>query len=72
MPIVSSVYALDGHIQMDGRRYVVESHTDSAGGVHTVEYLAPVGADYQAVANERAVVIADALAAAEFQATVNG
>lgn len=72
MSIVSSTYTVDDHAQADGRRYVVESHTDSAGGVHRVQYLAVAGADYQAIANARAVVIADQLAEAEAQAVVNG
>lgn len=69
MPIVSSTFSA-GHAQLDGRKYVVEKHTDSVGGVHHVEYLAPAGADYQAIANARAVGIAEALAAQEFQELV--
>lgn len=48
MPIVSSTHVV-GHEQVDGRRYVTESHTDSEGVVHRVEYLAAVGTDYVAV-----------------------
>jgi hypothetical protein len=70
--IVSSAYVADGHTQLDGRRYVEEAHTDSVGVVHSVRYLAPVGADYQAIANARASQIADALAEAEAQAAIDG
>ena len=72
MSIVSSTYTVDAHAQIDGRKYVAEVHTDSAGGMHTARYLAPVNADYQAIANERAVAIASALAEAEAEAVTNG
>jgi len=72
MPIVSSTYTLDGPVQADGRRYVKESHTDSEGGVHTASYLAEPLADYQAIADLRALQIADALAEAEFEAMIDG
>lgn len=65
MAIVSSTYVV-GHPQIDGRRYVREVHTDSAGAEHVREYLAPVGTDYAAVANTYATVLADQLAEAEF------
>lgn len=72
MPIVSSTFKIDGHAQEDGRSYVREEHTDSTGAVHLVEYLASPGTNHQAVADARAVAISDALATAEFEATVNG
>lgn len=72
MSIVSSTYTLDSHPQIDGRTYVTERHTDSVGEIHVVEYLAPVGADYQAIMTARAGVIADALAQAEVEALLNG
>lgn len=71
MPIVSSTFIV-GHEQVDGRRYVREQHTDSVGGVHTVEYLAAVGTDYQAVADARAVTIDAQLAEQEFEEIING
>lgn len=71
MAIVSSTYTV-GHAQVDGRKYVAEQHTDSAGVVHRVRYLAAVGANYQAIADARAVVLADQLAAQEFEGIVNG
>ena len=71
MAIVSSTYTV-GHAQADGRRYVREQHTDSEGIVHSVEYLAALGTDYQAVADARAVSIAASLAEEEFEAIVNG
>jgi hypothetical protein len=70
MAIVSSTYELDDHAQADGRTWVKESHTDSSGIVHTLNYLAPQGADYQAIANARAVVLAVNLADQEYQELV--
>lgn len=61
MPIVSSTHVV-GQAQVDGRRYVTESHTDGTGAVRQVEYLAAVGTDYAAVRDARALVIADQLA----------
>lgn len=66
MSIVSSVYELDGPVQIDGRQPIKETHTDSDGGVHYVQYLAPVGADYQAIADVRAAMMGEYLAQAEF------
>lgn len=67
MPIVSSTHTV-GPAQADGRCYVTEVHTDSAGGVCQVEYLASIGTDYVAVRAARAAQIADSLAEAEAQA----
>jgi hypothetical protein len=64
MAIVSSTCAL-GHPQADGRRYVAESHTDSAGGVHRREY-GPVGeVDYAAILAARAQALGAELAEVE-------
>lgn len=63
--IVSSSYTV-GHAQADGRRFVVELHTDSAGVVHRVEYgPMPDGTDYQAIMEARAAQIGEQLAAQE-------
>ena len=72
MSIVSSTYTVDAHEQADGRKYVVETHADSTGAVHSMIYLAAVGADYQAIASARAATISAALADAEVEAVVNG
>lgn len=37
----SSTYTVDGHDQVDGRRYVREIHVDVTGATHASEYLAP-------------------------------
>lgn len=66
MAIVSSSHVV-GHAQVDGRRYVTETHVDSAGGVHVREYLAPVGADHAAIAAAYAAELADRLAEAELE-----
>lgn len=50
-----------GHAQVDGRRYVVERHIDSAGKTHVVEYLADDGTDYTAVMLARGVGLEAAL-----------
>lgn len=42
-----------GHAQADGRRYVVEIHSDGSGEFARVEYLAAVGADTSAIATAR-------------------
>lgn len=60
MPIVSSVHSV-GHEQVDGRRYVVEQHTDSTGAVHVREYLAGT-VDYTAIRNARAALLEAELA----------
>lgn len=70
MSIVSSTHTV-GHAQADGRRYVVESHTDSQGVVYGIEYLAAVGTDYVAVRDARAVQLAVQLAEAEADALLN-
>ena len=49
-------------VQIDGRRYVEEIHTDHLGVAHRVEYLAAVGADTDAIAAARAIQIAAQLA----------
>jgi broad specificity phosphatase PhoE len=69
MAITSSTYTLDGHAQVDGRRYVRETHTDSDGQQHVVEYLAPAGwtdVEYAATMQARAAQLAESLAESEF------
>lgn len=70
MAIVSSTHTV-GHLQVDGRRYVTEAHTDSVGTVHRREYLAPAAADYVAIRDAWAVALASALAEAEASALVS-
>lgn len=62
--IVNSTFQM-GHLQKDGRRYVVERHVDSIGAVHVREYLAGQDADHQAIMDSAAVVISDLLGHAE-------
>ena len=65
----SSTYTLDNHTQSDGRVYVTERHTDDAGVVHEVMYLAPAGwtaTEYNATMTARATQIDAQLAEAEF------
>lgn len=70
MAIVSSAY-VTGPAQRDGRRYVTETHTDSAGGKHLRAYLAAVGADHQAIANARAALVSEEIAQSEFMAVLD-
>ena len=61
MSIVSSTYAV-GPAQACGRVDVVETHTDSEGGVHSRRYRIAAGADYVAIAAATAVLLAEKLA----------
>lgn len=72
MPIVSSRFEV-GHQQRDGRRYVVEWHTDSTGKEHRIEYgPMPDGTDYQTIMVNRAALLSDELAQQELEALING
>lgn len=71
MAIASSSYAIDAHTQIDGARYVRESHTDSTGRVHSYHYLLPSGqggAEATAFINARVDGLNTALADAEAEA----
>lgn len=70
MPIVSSTFSA-GPAQGDGRRHVVERHTDGNAFVHIVEYLASVGAVHNTIMAARAVLLAETLADDEAR-RVNG
>ena len=70
MPIVSSSYQV-GHQQIDGRRYITETHQDSGGTTHVTEYLSPSvwsEVEYTTHMNEYAVSLVEALAQAEADA----
>ena len=72
MPIVSSTFTQDAHVQRDGSRYTIERHTDDAGKVYQVgPYLAPEGFDVAGRMASRAVQINEQLAEAEAQALLN-
>lgn len=66
MPVASSSFALDGHAQADGRRYVVETHSLTVGAAIKLTYLAAAGADYTNVMNARVAGINEGLAENEF------
>ena len=72
MPVASSSYVADAHTQIDGRRYVRETHTLTAGDPVIVDYLAPVGADYAAIMAARVAQINESLAEREANEVVNG
>lgn len=65
MPVQSSSYVADAHAQIDGRRYVTETHTLTAGEPVIVQYLAAVGADYAGIMAARVPSINASLAEAE-------
>lgn len=71
MPVVSTSYAVDAHTQADGRRYVTETYVLSVGDPVRRTYLAPAGADYQAIMLARVLLLNAALAEREARANVN-
>lgn len=66
MPVSNSTYVVEAHAQIDGRRYVRETHTDGTGTQHVVDYLAAVGTDYAAVLVVHAQQLEQQLADAEY------
>lgn len=62
--IITSTYTV-GNPQIDARKYVTEEHVDSLGVIHRVEYLAEVGANYQAALDAHALQISNQLAEEE-------
>lgn len=59
-----------GHAQRDGRRYVLEVHTDGQGEFARVTYLAPVGADHDAIATAREPVLLASAAEQEAESAI--
>lgn len=45
--IVSSVFTID-NIQSDGRRVIIETHTDDSGTQHQITYMCDEGFDINA------------------------
>ena len=64
MSIVSSVIQSD-RSQADGRRKIVEAHTDHVGGIHRRQYMAAIGDNVQAGLTAAAAVIETTLASDE-------
>ena len=69
MPIVSSTHAV-GHAQIDGRRYVEETHTDELGAKFVRTYGPVHELDYVAVRTSYAQQFNDQLAEAEAAALI--
>ena len=63
MPFTISV----GHAQKDGRKFVLEVHSDAQGEFARAEYLAEDGADHNAIATARTAVLLASLAEQEFE-----
>ncbi len=72
MPVASSSYVIDAHTQVDGRQYVRETHTLTAGDPFVANYLAAVGADYAAIMAARVAKINESLAETEANEVIDG
>jgi hypothetical protein len=70
VPIVSSTHTV-GHAQVDGRKWVIERHTDHLGAVHERRYKAAPDADYVAIRTARAAQIEAELAEREAAALLD-
>lgn len=70
MPVVASAYALEAHAQVDGRVWVTETHTLSAGAPVLHTYLADPQANHQAIMEARVAAIDAQLAEAEADAVI--
>jgi len=70
VPIVSSSFALDPAPEVDGRQYVTETHVDQYGVAITADYLADVGADFNAIMAARAVQLSQSLIDGEIEAVL--
>jgi len=60
-----------GHAQVDGRKFVLEVHTDIQGEFARIEYLADPAADFNMIAAAREAVLRAWLADQEAQETVD-
>lgn len=65
MSIVSSVRTV-APAQKDGRSWVHEVHTDNIGLTYVADYLAAVGANYDAIMSARATALALQIEIAEY------
>ena len=60
-----------GHAQRDGRKFVLEVHSDAQGEHSRIEYLADPLADFNAIAAAREPVLVASLAEQEARSTVD-
>lgn len=67
--IVSSTYVVY-HSQTDGRKYVLETHVDSVGVNHLIEYLWDGSLNVPLILSQHAVTLTGSLAAAEITANI--
>ena len=70
MPIVTSFFVLSPAPEIDGRRYVTETHVDQYGVAVIADYLADVGADYNAIMAARATQLSQSLIDGEINAVL--
>jgi hypothetical protein len=59
-----------GHSQKDGRRYVLEVHTDAQGEFARLEYLADPDADFNAIAAAREPVLLESSAQSQLDQAI--
>jgi hypothetical protein len=59
-----------GHAQVDGRKYVLEVHSDAQGELARLEYLAEENADFNAIATARTANLIEQLAQQELEDAV--
>lgn len=71
MAIVTSEIREDA-VQADGRRYIIEVHTDHTGQEHCFVWMAEAVQDATAILPSRAVWLADYLAQQEIEANMQG
>ena len=69
MPIVSSIITID-RVQVDGRRKIIETHTDHLGGVHEQRYTAESAQNVSVGLVARAAAIQQRLADEETEANL--
>ena len=69
MPITASEIVSQG-VQRDGRKSVIERHTDHLGAVHQRVWLAPIGADLAAALAAWALKLGEDLQAGEISRNV--
>jgi hypothetical protein len=59
-----------GHAQKDGRKYVLEVHSDAQGEFTRVEYLAEPDADFNAIALAREPVLLESMAQSDLDQAI--
>ena len=71
MPVSSSTFSVEPVVQKDGRQWVTETHTLTAGEPFVIQYLAEPGTDYAAAMSARVPSLNIALAELEAERLLN-